>query len=61
VGDLKLIHFFETGNDELYDLATDPPESHNLAATRAESAADLRARLFEILASSKARLPVRKP
>lgn len=61
VGDLKLIHFFEAGNDELYDLATDPSESHNLAATRTESAAELRARLFEILASSKARLPVRKP
>lgn len=61
LGDLKLIHFFESENDELYDLAADPSESRDLAAARADQAAALRARLLEILATSKARLPVRKP
>lgn len=32
VGDWKLIRFYETGTEELYNLRTDPGEQHNLAS-----------------------------
>lgn len=34
LGDLKLVHWYETGESELYDLARDPGERRNLAAMR---------------------------
>ena len=39
--------FFKFEQDELYDLATDPEERHNLLSTRPELAARLRARLLD--------------
>ncbi len=41
-GDWKLIEFFEEGRTELYHLADDPGETHDLAAERPETARDLR-------------------
>ena len=35
-GDWKLIEFFDTGEVELYDLARDPGEQHNLVAEESE-------------------------
>jgi arylsulfatase A-like enzyme len=40
--DWKLIHFFEDGHDELYDLANDMGEDHNLAAEQPQVLARLR-------------------
>lgn len=40
-GNWKLIEFFETGKAELYDLATDPSESKDLAETNPEKAREL--------------------
>jgi arylsulfatase A-like enzyme len=43
--DLKLLEFFEDGRIELYDLAADPGEAVDLAASRPEEARSLHARL----------------
>lgn len=43
----KLVHYLESGCEELFDLAADPRESVNLAATRAETADRLRALLSQ--------------
>jgi len=61
VGDLKLIHFFDSENDELYDLAVDPSESHDLSFSRPEETATLHRALFDSLGASDARMPLRKP
>ena len=42
VGDLKLVEWFEDGRVELYDLATDPEEAHDLSSTDPTEAARLR-------------------
>ena len=39
--DWKLIEFFDTGEVELYDLAKDPSERHNLAGERPEKKREL--------------------
>lgn len=45
VGHWKLIEFFDTGTIELYNLANDLGEQHNLAHTHPDMAAGLRAQL----------------
>ena len=60
VGNLKLIHFFGSGTAELYDLAKDPSEQHDLTKTRPQQSAGLQRTLLETLAGVDARLPVRK-
>ncbi|MCU0779668.1 MAG: sulfatase [Akkermansiaceae bacterium] len=59
-GNLKLIHFFESGAAELYDLAKDPSEQHDLTASRSEDAARMQRQLLNALEAVDARLPVRK-
>ncbi|MCL5278887.1 MAG: DUF4976 domain-containing protein [Planctomycetes bacterium] len=44
-GNWKLIEFFDTGETELYDLAKDPGEQHNLA----KEESDKRRNLLEAL------------
>ena len=44
-GDWKLIHYFEHGEYELYHLATDVSEQHNLATKRPDKLAELREKL----------------
>ena len=44
-GDLKLVLWFETDHVELYDLARDPEEAHDLAAERTDDVVRLRAAL----------------
>jgi uncharacterized sulfatase len=61
IGNLKLIHHFETGKDELFDLAADPSESRNVVGEQAATAAGMRGKLFDQLTAQSARLPVRKP
>ena len=60
-GEWKLIHHFETGRDELFNLANDPSESTDLTLTEPDRAAALHQRLFNNLASIGARLPRPKP
>lgn len=60
-GNWRLVHFYEDGRDELYDLATDPGEADDLAAKRPEKAADLRRRLDAWLADVGGQLPTPNP
>lgn len=46
-GNFKLIEFFDTDDIELYDLAADPGEQHNLADSQPEKKSDLLADLHE--------------
>ncbi len=51
----KLLHFYEDGRDELYDLEADPGEQRDLAAAEPTLTADLRRRLDSYLAEVQAR------
>lgn len=46
-GDWKLVEYLEDHRVELYNLRTDPGESHDLAATEPAKAAELQVRLHE--------------
>lgn len=56
-GDWKLIHYFEDGRDELYNLSADSAETTDVAAKNARIASRLRSELDEWLAASDAKLP----
>ncbi len=60
-GDWKLVHYYEDGRDELYNLTKDIGEKHNLAATEKERAAALRAELMKRLKSESADMPQANP
>jgi arylsulfatase A-like enzyme len=56
-GRYKLIRFYETGREELYDLEADPAENTNLSAARPELLRQLGARLAGLLAATGAQMP----
>ncbi|NNJ25263.1 sulfatase [Alienimonas chondri] len=56
-GNWKLIEFYDAGTVELYDLAADPGERRDLAASRPEKTAELRSELADWRASVGARTP----
>jgi arylsulfatase A len=58
VGDWKLIRFYETGTEELYDLKNDLSEKKNLADSNSAQKSDLSARLDAWLKSVGAQMPV---
>lgn len=58
VGDWKLIRFYETGTEELYDLKSDGVENNNLAAANPAKRKELSARLDMWLKEVGAQLPV---
>lgn len=60
-GDLRLVHFYEDGRDELYDLAADAGETKDLAASQPAQAKALRTRLDTWLKSVDAQLPTPNP
>ena len=60
-GDWKLIHYYEDGRDELYNLARDLGERKDLASAEAARAEDLRAKLDAWLKETGARLPKPDP
>jgi uncharacterized sulfatase len=60
-GAWKLVHHFETGRDELFNLAADPSESNDLLEREKDRAAGLHQQLFKGLADAGARLPRPKP
>ena len=60
-GDWKLVEHFEDGSVELFNLAHDPGETKNLAASEPARAADLRDKLHAWRASVGARMPVPNP
>ncbi|MDA0282330.1 MAG: sulfatase [Planctomycetota bacterium] len=60
-GDWKLIHYYEDGRDELYNLAADAGEQTDVAAANTERATALRHRLDMWLAETGAQMPVPNP
>ena len=57
VGDWKLIEFYEFGDAELYNLATDPGEQKNLAVQEPNRLDDLRQQLRQWQENLHARMP----
>lgn len=60
-GDWRLVHFYEDGRDELYNLAADVGEKNELSAKEPEVAKALRTRLDTWLKSVDAQLPTPNP
>ena len=60
-GDWKLVHQYASGEAELYDLAADPGEAHDLAKQQPERTQRMRARLFQQLDQLGAKLPAPNP
>jgi arylsulfatase A-like enzyme len=58
VGDWKLIRFYETGSEELYDLKSDLSETRDLAASNPGKRRELSARLDAWLEEVGAQMPV---
>jgi arylsulfatase A-like enzyme len=61
VGNYKLIEFFEDDHVELYDLAADPGETHDLASAQPSRAAELRKLLAGWRKSVDAQMPTVNP
>jgi arylsulfatase A-like enzyme len=61
VGDWKLIRFYETGQEELYNLRDDLGEQRDLAGTQAEKRRELAVRLDSWLKEVGAQMPIPKP
>ena len=60
-GDWKLIHFYEDGRDELYNLSDDPSETNNLTASNPQRVEALRGALMLELEGMGARFPEPNP
>lgn len=60
-GDWKLIRFYETAREELYDLKSDISETNDLAATNAARRQELGAHLDAWLQAVGAQMPVANP
>jgi arylsulfatase A-like enzyme len=61
LGNWKLIHYYEDGRQELFDLSTDLEEQNDLAAKRPEVAQRLHRQLFNYLEEVGARYPRKDP
>jgi hypothetical protein len=60
-GDLKLVHLYETGQDQLFDVSTDLGEQIDLAAQQPEQVRALRRRLRDYLSKVLAPMPRLNP
>lgn len=57
-GDWKMLYYYKTGEKELYNLAEDPFEHNNIAASRPEKTAELSALLGKTLRERNAQRPI---
>ncbi len=60
-GDWKLIHYWEDGRNELYNLAADIGEQHDLAVIETKRTSDLWSQLQAWLKSTDAKFPAPNP
>jgi len=60
-GDFKLIQYYETGRPELFNLATDPGETANLADAQPERVMELSRKLFDWQNARGAQWPMSNP
>ncbi|MEQ8785352.1 MAG: sulfatase [Pirellulaceae bacterium] len=56
-GRYKLLYFHEDGRSELYDLAADPSEAHDLSRQERRRSKQMTARLIDLLREQGARMP----
>jgi len=56
-GDWKLIHYWEDGRNELYNLASDPKEQNSVLAQNIEQGEMLAAKLMDFLKKVNANMP----
>jgi arylsulfatase A-like enzyme len=61
LGEWKLIHYYEDGREELYNLKTDPEENSDVSAENAEHTIQLSEQLFAFLNEVGARIPEKDP
>ena len=61
LGEWKLIHYYEDGREELYNLKTDLGEQNNVAAQNQAKVKELSAKLFAYLNEVGAKFPVKDP
>jgi len=61
LGEWKLIHYYEDGHEELYNLKTDLNETNDVAANNSELVVQLSEKLFTMLNEMGARFPTRDP
>lgn len=61
LGNWKLIHYYEDGREELYNLKTDLEETNDLAAENPEKVKELNEKLFSYLNEVGARFPEKDP
>ncbi|MEZ5274953.1 MAG: sulfatase [Opitutaceae bacterium] len=60
-GDFKLLHFYETDADELYNLSLDPGETRDLSGIETDIRDSLKRRLSDHLSTIGAQLPIPNP
>ncbi|ANW95593.1 sulfatase [Wenyingzhuangia fucanilytica] len=60
-GDWKLIHYYEDGRDELYNITLDQEEKNNVVLEHKEMASNLKTKLFDYLAEVGANFPEKDP
>jgi arylsulfatase A-like enzyme len=60
-GDYRLVHFYEDGREELYNLRSDPEEQQNLASTQPDRVTKLSAQLSDWQKKVGAQMPVPNP
>lgn len=58
-GDWKLIHYYESGREELYNLTTDISETTDLSDQHKELVEEMSGKLFEYLTKVNAKFPVK--
>jgi arylsulfatase A-like enzyme len=61
LGDWKLIHYYEDGHEELYNLKDDIEEKNDVAGQNGEIVTKLSTKLFVMLEEMGARFPVKDP
>ncbi|MEM1061511.1 MAG: sulfatase [Planctomycetota bacterium] len=61
LGDFKLVRYYDGRGDELYDLAADPGERHDVSGAYRSRAGELGRLLDEWLAETGAKFPTRDP
>ncbi len=61
LGDWKLIHYYEDGHEELYNLKDDIEEQNNVAEQNPEIVTKLSTKLFVMLDEMGARFPTKDP
>jgi arylsulfatase A-like enzyme len=60
-GNMKLLHFYETGENHLFDLQADIGETKNLASKQPELTAKLSKQLADYLSEVRAEMPKPNP